>query len=121
MNTFDWIEIRTRDTRTAAAFYKTILGWELVRMETADGADYWIFDTGYEPRLENLRRVGLWMRPDGADLGIVVYLAVEDVDAVLRPVTDLGGTVVEPKTRQGAAFKAYVRNPDGNLIGLWQE
>jgi predicted enzyme related to lactoylglutathione lyase len=120
-NTFDWIEIRTRDTEKAADFFEELFGWEVVRRETADGSDCRIFDTGDEPRAENLRRGALWLRPGGAALGVVVYVVVEDIDAVLGRVVALGGEVVVPKTPEAAAFKAYFRDPDGNLFGLWQE
>jgi len=120
-NTFDWVEIRTRDTDKAAKFYEDLFGWKVVHRETADGSDYWIFDTGDEPRVENLRRGAMWLRPDNGDLGVVVYVVVEDIEAVLQKVTDLGGEVILPKTPQGPAFKAYFTDPDGNLFGLWQE
>jgi predicted enzyme related to lactoylglutathione lyase len=120
-NTFDWVEIRVRDTRRAAAFFKSLFSWEVIRKESADGSDYWIFDTGDKPRAENLNRGALWLRPEPADLGIVVYVVVEDIDAVLRKVADLGGRVVLPKSPQGPAFKAYFEDPDGNRFGLWQE
>jgi hypothetical protein len=120
-NTFDWIEIGIRDIEKAAEFFEELFGWEVVRRETADGSDYWIFDTGDEPRTENLRRGGLCLRPDGAALGVVVYVVVEDIDAVLGRVATLGGEVVVPRTPEGAASKAYFRDPDGNLFGLWQE
>ncbi len=120
-NTFDWVEIRTRDTEKAAKFYEDLFGWKVVRRETADGSDYWIFDTGDEPRVENLRRGAMWLRPDNDDLGVVVYVVVEDIEVVLQKVVDLGGEIVLPKTPQGPAFKAYFTDPDGNLFGLWQE
>ena len=120
-NTFDWVEIRTRDTDKATKFYKDLFGWKVVRRETADGSDYWIFDTGGEPRTENLRRGALWLRPDDADHGVVVYVGVEDIEAILQQVADLGGEVALPKTAQGSAFRAYFTDPDGNLFGLWQE
>jgi predicted enzyme related to lactoylglutathione lyase len=120
-NTFDWVEIRIRDVQRAEIFYQALFGWEVVRKETADGSPYWIFDTGHEPRTENLRRGALWLRPDEANLGTVVYVVVDDIDAVLRQVEELGGEMVLPKTAQGAAFKAYFRDPDGNLFALWQE
>ena len=120
-NTFDWIEIRTRDTDKAAKFYEDLFGWKVIRREAADGSDYWIFDTGGEPRTENLRRGALWLRPDDADHGVVVYVVVEDIEAILQQVADLGGEVALPKTPQGTAFKAYFTDPDGNLFGLWQE
>jgi predicted enzyme related to lactoylglutathione lyase len=120
-NTFDWIEIRTRDAERAAVFFTTLFGWEVVRKESAGGSDYWIFDTGDEPRADNLRRGALSRMPEAADLGVVVYVVVEDIDAVLRKVTDLGGEVVLPRTPEGAAFRAHFSDPDGNLFGLWQE
>jgi len=120
-NTFDWVEIRTRDTGKAAKFYEDLFGWKVVRRETAEGSDYWIFDTGDEPRVENLRRGAMWLRPNSGDLGVVVYVVVEDIEAVLQKVVDLGGEVVLPGTPQGPAFKAYFTDPDGNLFGLWQE
>ncbi len=120
-NTFDWVEIRTRDTERATEFYENLFGWKVVRRETAEGSDYWIFDTGDEPRIENIRRGGMWLRRDDANVGVVVYVLVEDIETVLKRVTDLGGEVVVPKTPQGPAFKAYFTDPDGTLFGLWQE
>lgn len=105
MNTFDWVEIRIPDTGRAVAFYESLFDWQVVRKETADGSNYLIFDTGDEPRLENLRRGALWLRPGDTGLGIVVYIAVDDIDATLRRAVELGGAVVLPKTAQGLAYK----------------
>ena len=41
--TFDWVEIRTRDTEKAATFYENLFGWKIIRKEIAEGSDYWIF------------------------------------------------------------------------------
>lgn len=120
-NTFDWIEIRTRDVQRAAEFYGSLFGWQVVRRETADGSDYWIFDTGDEPRVQNIRRGALWLRPDDAHPGVVVYVVVEDIELVLQKAKALGGEVVLPRTPEGTASKAYFTDPDGNLFGLWQE
>ena len=62
-NTFGWIEIRTRDIETTASFYEALFGWKVIEKETADGFDVWIFDTGGEPRVQNLRRGGIGLRP----------------------------------------------------------
>ena len=94
---------------------------EITQKETAEGFDYWIFDTGGEPRVQNLRRGGIWLRPKGEPLGVVVYIVVDDIEAALRKVTELGGKVVLPKTPEGPAFKAYFADPSGNLFGLWEE
>lgn len=120
-NTFDWLEIRTRNIEEGAAFYEGVFGWTVVEEETTEGVDYWIFDTGGEPRIENLRRGGMWLRPDGETLGVVVYIVVDDIEATLKKVTESGGTTVTPKTPQGAGARACFSDPSGNVLGLWEE
>ena len=120
-NTFDWVEIWAKDAEETAGFYGRLFGWEVIRKESPEGSDYWIFDTGDEPRVENLRRGGIWFRPGREDLGIVVYVVVDDIEATLESVTELGGEVVLSKTPQGPAFKAYFADPNGNVVGLWED
>lgn len=120
-NTFDWVEIRTKDMKATANFYENLFGWKIIRKEVTEGFDYWIFDTGGKPRIQNIQRGGLWLRPENEKLGVVVYIVVEDIEAILNKVTESGGEVVVPKTPQGSAFKAYFTDPDGNLFGLWEE
>jgi len=120
-NTFAWIEIKTRDIEAAARFYEKVFGWRVTHTDTADGSAVWLFDTGGEPRIENLRRGGIWQKPPGEALGVVVYIVVEDINATLALVTALGGKIVGPKTPQGSAWRACFADLDGNLFGLWQE
>jgi predicted enzyme related to lactoylglutathione lyase len=98
-----------------------LFGWRITEKETAEGFDVWLFDTGGEPRIQNLRRGGIWSRPDDEPLGVVVYIVVDDIAAILKKVTELGGKVVAPKTPQGSAYRAYFTDPSGNMLGLWEE
>ena len=118
-NTFDWIEIRTRNLEKTAEFYEALFGWKII--EKTDESDYWIFDTGAEPCTGNIRRGGMWLRPDPETLGVYVYIHVHDIEGVLDKVTELGGWVILPKSPQGNAFKAFFADPDGNTFGLWEE
>jgi predicted enzyme related to lactoylglutathione lyase len=120
-NTFDWIEIKTRNIEETAHFYESLFGWRITEKETAEGFDVWLFDTGGEPRVQNLRRGGIWLRPTDEPLGIIVYVVVGDIQAILEKVTELGGKVVAPKTPQGPAYRAYFTDPSGNMLGLWEE
>lgn len=120
-NTFDWIEIRTTDIEKTTNFYGNLFGWKIIQKETAEGFDYWIFDTGDKPRIQNIQRGGLWLRPDNKKLGVVVYIVVENIETILKKVTELGGKVIIPKTLQGSAFKAYITDPENNIFGLWEE
>ena len=120
-NTYDWIEIRTSNIETTADFYESLFGWKITEKETADGFDVWIFDTGSEPRVQNLRRGGIWLRPKGEPLGVVVYIVVDDIEATLRRVMELGGKTVSPKAPLGSGYGAYLTDPSGNLLGLYEE
>jgi len=120
-NTFDWIEIKTRDVEQAAHFYESLFGWKITEKETAEGFDVWLFDTGGEPRVQNLRRGGLWQRPSDEPLGVVVYIVVDDIETILRKAAELGGRVVAAKIPQGPAYRAYFADPSGNVLGLWEE
>jgi uncharacterized protein len=120
-HTFDWIEIRTHDMESTAAFYESLFGWRITDRQTADGLDVWILDTGGEPRVENLRRGGIWLRPKGEPLGFVVYVLVDDIEATLEHVTQLGGEVVGRRIPVGAGHAAYFTDPSGNLVALYEE
>ncbi|MBN1485450.1 MAG: VOC family protein [Chloroflexia bacterium] len=120
-NTFDWIEIRTRDAAKTARFYEHVFGWRVTKKLEADGTAVWLFDTGDEPRLENLRRGGIWARPSADRLGIVVYILVDDIEATLEKVAAMGGEVVRPKAPQGSSCLAFFADPSGNILGLWEE
>ncbi len=120
-NTIDWVEIRTGDIERAEHFYTELFGWETIAKEATEGQEYWIFDTGEEPRVENLRRVGMWARPIGEKLGAVAYIVVDDIDAVLKKVSSLGGGVIAQKVAQGSSYRAVFADPDGNHLGLWQD
>ena len=120
-NTFDWIEIKTSDLETTARFYEQIFGWRITKKVDANGTPVWIFDTGDEPRMENLRRGGIWLRPKGEPLGIVVYIVVDNIEITLEKVTARGGKIINPKTPQASAYQALFADPSGNQFGLWEE
>jgi len=120
-NTFDWIEIRTHDVEDSAHFFGQLFGWKVLERIAADRSPYWIFDTGAEPRVQNLRRGALWLRPADQGPRTVAYILVQDIDTTLKKVVDLGGKIVAPKVAEGPAFKAYFASPDGNVFGLWEE
>lgn len=120
-NTFDWIEIRTNNLETLATFYESVFGWKITDKELAGGSDVWIFDTGGEPRVANLRRGGIWLRPESESLGFVVYVVVEDIEKMLKRITELGGRILSPKAPVGAGYAAYFRDPSGNLLGLYED
>jgi predicted enzyme related to lactoylglutathione lyase len=49
-------------------------------------------------------------------------VGVEDIDAALAKVEQLGGKTVKPRQDIGGGmgFTAYFTDPEGNLMGLYQ-
>lgn len=113
-----WFEIAASDPDAAQQFYGELFGWQIApdkqaadagldyRMITAEGGD----------------------APAGGILGVgpatpghaVFSIAVRDVAAVCAATRRLGGTVVgEHAAADGGPANAYLRDPSGNLFGIF--
>ena len=64
---------------------------------------------------------GLLVVPKGEPSGIVVYILVDDIEATLSRVAELGGRVVSSRARLSGGYCAYFKDPGGNLLGLYEE
>ena len=54
--------------------------------------------------MENIKRGGMWLRPKGESVGVVVYIVVDNIESVLDKVTEQGGRIVTPKTPMALPF-----------------
>ena len=51
----------------------------------------------------------------------MVYVEVEEINLYLEKVLNLGGSVAIPKTEiPTLGWFAHVKDPDGNIVGLFQ-
>jgi predicted enzyme related to lactoylglutathione lyase len=114
-------EIPFDDSERARAFYSEAFGWKLVELPEMS---YVLATTGPSdqgpPSEPGFINGGMLQRelPVG---GPVVIVDVEDVDAALEQIERLGGTTVSAKQAVGEmGFSAYFKDPEGNLMGLWQ-
>ena len=114
-------ELHTRDYDTSVAFYKDVFGWD---PETAaDGPDlrYTVLNVA-DGENAGIVDATSWL-PDGVPAHWSVYFAVDDVDATLARVAELGGTTIVPgeitpygvlataADATGAIFKLRADNP----------
>jgi predicted enzyme related to lactoylglutathione lyase len=53
--------------------------------------------------------------------GLLPYIYVDHIDEVVGRVVAHGGEVVKAVYPEGNLWVATVRDPAGNVIGLWQE
>jgi predicted enzyme related to lactoylglutathione lyase len=108
-----YLEIPAIDPRQSAAFYENVLGWSIEWR----GSDDLRFDnaTGH--------LIGRWVtgRAIAREPGLLPYIYVDRIDDAVERVAAHGGAVVRAPYPEGNLWVATVRDPAGNLIGLWQE
>ena len=116
-------EIHAAQPERAIAFYSGLLGWQFNKWEGP--MPYWLVVTG--PATERGIDGGLLQRPcaDPAESQAVnAYVCtadVPDLDAALAKAGALGGTVAVPRMPiPGVGWLAYLKDPEGNLLGLMQ-
>jgi len=108
-------ELPVDDPDRARAFYSSVFGWKL---EAYGDAPYWLATTGAEGEL------GI----DGALAGRseltsapVVVIGVDDLDAAAADALAHGAEELQGKQPvPGMGWSSYLRDPEGNVIGLWQ-
>jgi uncharacterized protein len=107
-----YLELPARDRERSAVFYEQTLGWQIDRRPNGD----WRF-SGDEGRF--IGRFAL-DRAIGREPGILPYLYVDGLDAAVARATAAGGEVVKAPYTEGDTRVATVRDPAGNVVGLWQ-
>jgi predicted enzyme related to lactoylglutathione lyase len=110
-----WFELHTSDHDGAVAFYREVFGWETQPME--------------DPQMRYTMKMG----PAGPEAGIMdasatliegmasywsVYFGVDDADAALAKVTELGGAVVTPVDNTPNGNLATVTDANGALFRI---
>ena len=113
-------EIPADDPERAMAFYGRLLGWTF---HDWGGIGYWLAQTGPDDEFGILGAIMRREAPFEGE-GVAAYVCtmnVEDLDALLARVPELGGTVVGPKRAvEGMGWHAYARDTEGNLFGMMQ-
>jgi predicted enzyme related to lactoylglutathione lyase len=105
-----YLHIPAADLRQSAEFYGAVLGWKLEEREHG-----WRFADR-----DGLLIGGFGLGPAQREERLVCYFYVEDINAAVARATEAGGEVVSPPAAEPDIHIARVRDPAGNLIGLWQ-
>jgi len=106
-----YLRIPAGDARLTADFYRQVFGWNV----DTDRPDPSFEDgTGHV--------IGHFVpdQPVAGDAGIRPYIYVEGVDETLEKVSAHGGAVVNSPYREGDLWVATLRDPAGNVVGIWQ-
>ena len=106
------VEIPAANVKTASKFYQELLGWKI---QHDDAMNY-----------------SMWEAGDGSGGGfpevsadnpagqVLVYIDSDDIEADLKKVEKLGGTVVRTKTEiPNIGWFGMFKDPTGNVLGLY--
>ena len=118
-NTWSWNELLSRDLEAATSFYTEVFGWDYDGQEMPFGT-YHVIRGGDEGGLGGLME----MPPDvPAEIPSywAVYFMVDDADASVARVVELGGTLVQgPMDMPGVGRFATVMDPQGAAFVVMQ-
>jgi uncharacterized protein len=108
-----YVELPSTDVQTSADFYSKVFGWQL-RMR-GDGAI--AFDDGVG------EVSGTWVmgRLPSSDVGMLVYIMVDDAKRAVDQIVAHGGTIVQPIGGDAPEITARFRDPSGNVLGVYQQ
>jgi predicted enzyme related to lactoylglutathione lyase len=109
-NTLVWNELNTRDPDAAKSFYGAALGWGADDQESPNGT-YTQWQVG-EKTVAGMRPIGPEMPPQVPNHWLV-YFGVEDTDAAVAKLKELGGGVMMEPFDTPAGRLAIVSDPAG--------
>jgi uncharacterized protein len=91
-DTPSWFELHTRDYQTSVGFYRNVFGWDTHVASDTPEFRYTTLRDG-EDWLAGIMDASGFL-PDGVLAVWSVYFGVEDTDATLAKIVDLGGSIV---------------------------
>ena len=109
-------ELPSTDLAASRGFYETVFGWKFMKWEGP--TEYWLVTTG-EPGTPGIDG-GLGGAANEFN-ATVNTVDVVDLDETIKQVEAHGGKVIVPKDEiPGMGWLAYVKEPGGAVIGLFQ-
>ena len=113
-----WFELHTRGYDEVIPFYQDVFGWET--NTEGDGPDFrYTTEVVGETQYAGIMDASGFL-PEGVPSNWSVYFHVDDADAAIAKVVELGGAVVMPAEDTPYGRLATVTDPTGALFRLHQ-
>lgn len=108
-----YLEIPTTDLARSVKFYQAAFGWSV--RKRGDGST--AFDDGVG------EVSGAWAtgRPSSGTPGLLLYVMVDSIPATIEAIRANGGRIVQPLGVDAPELTARFADPDGNVLGLYQQ
>ena len=108
-----YLEIPAEQPERAARFYAAVFGWRM--RKRGDGA------TAFDDAIGEVSGAFVTGRPPSRSVGLLLYVMVADITATIERIVSGGGEIVEPPVPEAPEVVARFRDPEGNVLGLYQE
>jgi predicted enzyme related to lactoylglutathione lyase len=115
-NTPAWFELLTKDHANATDFYRTVFGWDTSTLHDTDDFRYTTANHG-DDQVAGVMDAAAFLPPE-VPSHWSVYFAVENADAAITKVTQLGGSVEQPAEDTPYGRLATVADPMGARFKL---
>ncbi|GAA4473566.1 VOC family protein [Rhodococcus olei] len=116
-------EIPFGDGNRAREFYREAFGWTIVEVPELNYTTVStgpVAETGM-PSEPGYIGGGMFEREPSFPAGPVITIHVDSIDDAMAKITTLGGEPIGEKTTVGEmGFAAYFKDPEGNVMGLWE-
>jgi predicted enzyme related to lactoylglutathione lyase len=110
-----YMEIPALDVHQSADFYERVFGWNIRHRETGRPS--------FDDATGNISGAWVTGRASAREPGLLAYLWVDSIEAILGKIAAHRGVVVaasHPDSPGSTNLIATFRDPAGNLIGLYQ-
>jgi predicted enzyme related to lactoylglutathione lyase len=118
-------EIPAEDLDRAKNFYGSVFGWKLETMPVPGGEYTIVMTTPVDEQTQLPTEPGAinggMMQRDERTPSPVLTIDTDGIDETLKEIEAGGGTTVTPRTEiAGMGAFAYFKDPEGNVLGLWE-
>lgn len=119
--TLNYLQIPAVDLEQSIHFYERVFGWTVRRQPNLSDLE----QTGYPEFADASGSNGgafVLGRPPSREPGLLPCIAVDSIDETLNTAVANGGEVAKPKTAivEGVDWEAELRDPAGNIFGLFE-
>lgn len=116
-------EIPADDIERAQKFYKTVFKWEINPMPEMNYTmvrTVKIDEKSMIPKEPGAINGGMMKRSKDVTAPVIT-IGVSDIEKAGKDVEQNGGKVIVPKMKVGdMGWAAYIKDTEGNILGLWQ-
>ncbi|HEY4304979.1 MAG TPA: VOC family protein [Gemmatimonadaceae bacterium] len=108
-----YLELPATNIGKSAEFYAKTFGWQM--RTRGDGVQAFDDTTG------EVSGAFVPGRNASRSPGMLLYIMVDDIEQACKAVEANGGTIVQPLGADAPELTARFADPEGNVLGLYQE